>query len=419
MSHAQGMLAMDQVLTVGEKSYMVGPPQLVSGTAIYQALNISASGRYVCYTKMEVPGPKGIRGLFADLAAGKPPKQDKAPTGKLYVYDDRSGKSLPLWNNVDSQSYAQVSFLGESPLAILSIQIAEENIRNYVVSLSTAELKQIEVGEHAMLSRVDSKNQQAIFLDTSGPARKFILWNARGLTVLPEPPGKRWFMAFLPDGSGITTTALAGSNPASKDERIASMMVLDFRTMSYRGMKSSEYAPPPYEAHEPSFDVQGLTTKVGTLSYSGGDQKPTGAGEVRGGMQNTQVSADGSKVVFESNMCLFISDILSVDAKVLKQAQEAAERTRLLSNVKQIGLAVLIYGADNHDNLPGRDGFTNTLMPYAKNAAIFSGFVYSYSGPGNMGDIKEPASTELGYVTGPGGRAVVYADGHAKWIPDK
>ena len=30
-----------------------------------------------------------------------------------------------------------------------------------------------------------------------------------------------------------------------------------------------------------------------------------------------------------------------------------------------------------------------------------------------------PAGTEVGYISGPGGRAVVYADGHVKWITDK
>jgi prepilin-type processing-associated H-X9-DG protein len=25
---------------------------------------------------------------------------------------------------------------------------------------------------------------------------------------------------------------------------------------------------------------------------------------------------------------------------------------------------------------------------------------------------------ELGFVPGPGGRAVVYADGHVEWVPD-
>lgn len=28
------------------------------------------------------------------------------------------------------------------------------------------------------------------------------------------------------------------------------------------------------------------------------------------------------------------------------------------------------------------------------------------------------AETELGYVTGPGGRAVIYVDGHVKWVED-
>src|SRR5207237_1148307 len=42
-------------------------------------------------------------------------------------------------------------------------------------------------------------------------------------------------------------------------------------------------------------------------------------------------------------------------------------------------------------------------------------------GPGERGGApagESPAETVLGYASGTGGRAVVYADGHAKWIPD-
>ena len=36
-----------------------------------------------------------------------------------------------------------------------------------------------------------------------------------------------------------------------------------------------------------------------------------------------------------------------------------------------------------------------------------------------MASIQNPADTEMGYVVGPGGSAVVFADGHAKWVSDK
>ena len=39
-------------------------------------------------------------------------------------------------------------------------------------------------------------------------------------------------------------------------------------------------------------------------------------------------------------------------------------------------------------------------------------WVLSY---GKIADLPDPWKTEIGYVTGPGGAAVLYADGHVKW----
>ena len=61
--------------------------------------------------------------------------------------------------------------------------------------------------------------------------------------------------------------------------------------------------------------------------------------------------------------------------------------------------------------------------PYLKNPSVFenpgtgdNGFVYSYGGPTGLAQITSPATTQLGYVSGPGGRAIIWADGHVTWV---
>jgi len=44
------------------------------------------------------------------------------------------------------------------------------------------------------------------------------------------------------------------------------------------------------------------------------------------------------------------------------------------------------------------------------------GFSFALSGE-KLSSITNPADTILGYVTGPGGRAIIYVDGHVKWEP--
>jgi prepilin-type processing-associated H-X9-DG protein len=52
-----------------------------------------------------------------------------------------------------------------------------------------------------------------------------------------------------------------------------------------------------------------------------------------------------------------------------------------------------------------------------KNSSILEGFVYTFKG-GKLSDVDKPAETVLGYIEGPGGRAVAYLDGHVKWVPN-
>jgi len=76
-----------------------------------------------------------------------------------------------------------------------------------------------------------------------------------------------------------------------------------------------------------------------------------------------------------------------------------------------------MFAQDNDEVLPSPDGIQEKLMPYLQNTALFSSFTYTYAG-GAMSDIVSPSETILGYVAGPGGHAVLYADGHAKWQND-
>jgi len=100
------------------------------------------------------------------------------------------------------------------------------------------------------------------------------------------------------------------------------------------------------------------------------------------------------------------------------KARNAAIRTELLSNVKQVGLALIMYCNDYDDNYPSNKGnWQSQVDPYLKNMDIMNGFVLTFPG-GSATAIESPAETQLGFIPGPGGKAVVFTDGHAKWIPD-
>ena len=76
----------------------------------------------------------------------------------------------------------------------------------------------------------------------------------------------------------------------------------------------------------------------------------------------------------------------------------------------------MMYAEDDDKVFPGPESINEKIKPYVKNQDLFEGFVYTFPG-GDMRNIKEPAKTEPGYVAGPRGRAIIYADGHVVWQP--
>ncbi len=94
-----------------------------------------------------------------------------------------------------------------------------------------------------------------------------------------------------------------------------------------------------------------------------------------------------------------------------KLAQELA-----MSQAKQVAIAMIMFANDNNDNLPNIAGWSTSIAAYLNKGDLTSGFIYAYRGTTDMTAIAEPASTILGYVQTPTGRAVAYTDGHVKWL---
>jgi hypothetical protein len=118
-------------------------------------------------------------------------------------------------------------------------------------------------------------------------------------------------------------------------------------------------------------------------------------------------------VAYVVNGTLFTRQIVEMSLDQYRQARDAAARAEVLSKAKQVGLGVLIYLTD-HDDTLGPDFKVSDLEPYLKNNSLLDGFVMVWPG-GSINDVKEPASTVMGYIEGADGRAVVYLDGHVKW----
>lgn len=134
--------------------------------------------------------------------------------------------------------------------------------------------------------------------------------------------------------------------------------------------------------------------------------------------------------------------ILAVLAAVLfpvfARSRDKARVTSCLSNVKQISLAMMMYAKDYDGYLPNASTWTEDLMPYCKNEAIFQcpteplepssyAMVRRWS-EANLEDIPDRDQTVLIYEANRdgtpafrhhGGLNVGFADGHAKWYSEE
>lgn len=114
----------------------------------------------------------------------------------------------------------------------------------------------------------------------------------------------------------------------------------------------------------------------------------------------------------------FVRQVVPANVELLKRAKVDAERSVVISRAKQCAAAILMYAGDYDDIAPAAAEFTvDLIMPYLKNESMASGFIYTFRG-GDMTKVENPTETEMGYIMGPGGRAVAYLDGSVRWVPD-
>jgi YARHG domain len=123
-----------------------------------------------------------------------------------------------------------------------------------------------------------------------------------------------------------------------------------------------------------------------------------------------------------------------------KRELNQKERIQALSNVKQIGLGLVMYAQDYDERLPPSKNWKDAIFPYIKSEKVFQsprvpnqevGYAYNTSvNSQNMNDIPVPANTVATFESPLGGEnpsggqkdaltpvfVVAFGDGHAKEI---
>lgn len=103
---------------------------------------------------------------------------------------------------------------------------------------------------------------------------------------------------------------------------------------------------------------------------------------------------------------------------IFERAKEQVELAGKLSDMKMIGLAMMIYVQDWDMRYPPESSLEEALMPYLKDEkfkAIFSDPNFHYSSPPPCNQMKNPSEViAVAWEVLPEVDIILYADGHAK-----
>ncbi len=231
--------------------------------------------------------------------------------------------------------------------------------------------------------------------------------------ALPLPAGlenalKEWGFAGWSDKYGIMLL---------KDRQAAVLLdsgrvqPIDFEEMRKEWIKSAEVEDA--SKAELIANLRGAEPRREAWLHAFPDVGPQPAALIATGVTSADVAPGLSCVTFLQNRMLWVRRLVKVDLEAYAIARRIAIKSDAMNKAKQVGLALIIYGADYDDLLPDSN-FEEVVMPYIKNREMLGGFTFTLSG----GDLsKVEPDTEIGYVETPEGRASVRADGSVIWKP--
>ncbi|MGC4044520.1 MAG: hypothetical protein QM758_12065 [Armatimonas sp.] len=407
-------------VVAGERAYILGPAEQVVGPGV-RWVSPAPGGRYLLCERRKIAG--------LPVPGGPPPAAEVT----LVSWDTKTRKSSTLYryteaNNI-SFSTNMHGWFGGSSVALVYM---DEGGRQspVLVNLGAGTLQQMpgispeKIG--GVANTIVHPNLPLFGLVTTDitPERtlslKLTVVRSSGAVVFSVPltPGRNP-NAWSQDGKRLYLTGV---------ERVPNQKPrLAWYAMDLTGNETRlEKEPADKAADEPkelpikaterpaTLTVEATSEKLPSL-WLGNGQKPEARITAEVDHNSGALLPDLSAVTYQYQSALYVVPLTALDKTAYDELLKRAKRSQLLSNIKQIGLAILMYSQDYDETLPPGGGIEDIIQPYLRDRGIMDGFQFTYSGSSDINKIEKPADTILGFISGPGGRAVIYADGHARW----
>ncbi len=438
----QPNLRRDFVLTDKEAVGLLTPRIVCPGVA--KELDWSPDGAYLAVHRFDMAS---IEGAMRDLFAGPvPPPAETSARHELVMYAAGSGRTTVVpfvgvglqWNSMqwlNGSSKVAVAYSDHrideqtriDDWEMYADLVAPDGVVKHLAKVSAEQELAVQVSPRAPIISVQKgaryapydPNLKSITIIEPGSVE---LFNSEGTPLLtykfgPDYSDFVWSTdgqpyivnrRLKPNRGGVDTTWQRLDTATGKAVDVSTPPVFAKMAPPDRGMA----------VHDLAYHVPGGPTGFGNVngveavSSSKSDQTvmlvtADGAGGV--------LSPKGEQIAYISQGIALVRPLIRIPKEVFLNLRNAEDRREALNRAKQVGLSFIMLASDMDDMLPDKaTNWQSQIDPYLKNNSISADFVYSFPG-GNISKIDKPAETILGYVPGPGGRAVVYADGHARW----
>lgn len=409
------------------QAFIVGDPILVSGPLVTQAV-WSPNGQFALVERWSRPTN------VLDIQTATREKQPEKPVHYLSLYSLARGQISDVARYSEESGFSpEITWIADSNIALISTRkvTADANgkpqIEAGLIRLDAATGSYSDfhpwntAGPPDSVEVIPSPSKPYVFLNANfGGKPELVMASAEGRfgSVALSPEAKMVLAGWSKSGDTGYVREIARGAPKSWSS-------VRPENLERRPVQST---PDLWTGEQPVGlitvrDVPGVTVNgkfssgLRSLWLETLDPDSQSRVLLAGDAEQGQVNSSLDAASYLSQGSLFIRPITPVPKSRYDAAVVSYRRTQALRQVREAGLAAIMFAADNDDVYPGaKDNISDLLSPYLRNASTMNGFVYTYPG-GPASGIQSPATTELGYISFDDGRAVVYADGHARWVP--
>ena len=382
-----------------KKAFVLLPAEVISSGTVDQ-VEFSSSGRYITYRRTEPS--KSILEVV---------KNESSKKSHWYRYDRIAKASvlIPL-----PETANQVFFFGDEQTAFYCQggDKEDQGFINLLNGATTATKLPVE-----SLTYFGEMRSAAYLMDFTGRTLSLFSPDGRTLTI-SVPPKIHVFSPIVSEPGTLMFAAFIKGTPSQFGHivyKLADASVTFVETTQKLMREQMNVNEKKYEFWFEDLGPLGYLT-MQNIPKNYVSELPTKA-KLCMAKSFARISPASDCVAYMDAGALLIRDIKPIDAAMAKAAAAKNAKLKAMSDAKMSALGLIICASDMDGVLPGIEGWEAKVLPYTLDGDMLKNFNYTFKG-GNLSGIDNPATTELGFTVGPGGRAVAYCDGHVRWIPN-